>query len=389
LLASLATAKITCASGDVPEPSPQGQSPLVAFRNSLVEVRMQRFIVWSIGAFFGALCTLLSAVSLEAAEPTAEEAIRKALDEKTEFAFVEMPLSDVVAFIAKRHKIQIVLDQKSLDDAGVGSDIPISRKLTNISLRSALRLTLRELDLTWVIDDEVLQITTVDEASNRLRPRVYDVTDLVVVDGQADYDTLIETLTTIIAPTTWDEVGGPGSIAPFPLVAPAHALVVSQTAEIQERIAEFLADVRGLRAAHQEKARKLAAHEAPAPQADPNAISLKIYKVAVPQRSQAAGAEGSLAAGQAVVGARGGMGSYVPDERYLEQLAQAVPGLIQPETWEKAGGHGVIHALPADATGTGQLLVRQTGYVHAQLQKFLSDLQTKGGAGGFGGGGFY
>jgi hypothetical protein len=350
---------------------------------------MQRFIVWSIGAFFGALCTLLSAVSLEAAEPTAEEAIRKALDEKTEFAFVEMPLSDVVAFIAKRHKIQIVLDQKSLDDAGVGSDIPISRKLTNISLRSALRLTLRELDLTWVIDDEVLQITTVDEASNRLRPRVYDVTDLVVVDGQADYDTLIETLTTIIAPTTWDEVGGPGSIAPFPLVAPAHALVVSQTAEIQERIAEFLADVRGLRAAHQEKARKLAAHEAPAPQADPNAISLKIYKVAVPQRSQAAGAEGSLAAGQAVVGARGGMGSYVPDERYLEQLAQAVPGLIQPETWEKAGGHGVIHALPADATGTGQLLVRQTGYVHAQLQKFLSDLQTKGGAGGFGGGGFY
>lgn len=32
----------------------------------------------------------------------------------------------------------------------------------------------------------------------------------------ADFDSLIDLITSTIAPTTWDEVGGPGSIAPFP-----------------------------------------------------------------------------------------------------------------------------------------------------------------------------
>lgn len=32
---------------------------------------------------------------------------------------------------------------------------------------------------------------------------------------QPDFDALIELITTTIAPTTWDEVGGPGSVAPF------------------------------------------------------------------------------------------------------------------------------------------------------------------------------
>jgi len=34
--------------------------------------------------------------------------------------------------------------------------------------------------------------------------------------AEADFDSLIDLITSTIAPTTWDEVGGPGSIAPFP-----------------------------------------------------------------------------------------------------------------------------------------------------------------------------
>ena len=33
---------------------------------------------------------------------------------------------------------------------------------------------------------------------------------------QADFDSLIDLITSTIQPTTWDEVGGPGSVAPFP-----------------------------------------------------------------------------------------------------------------------------------------------------------------------------
>ncbi len=60
---------------------------------------------------------------------------------------------------------------------------------------------------------------------------------------QADFDSLIELITTTVAPTTWDDVGGPGSIAPF---ATNLSLVVSQTQEVHEQIADLLEQLRRL-----------------------------------------------------------------------------------------------------------------------------------------------
>ncbi len=57
----------------------------------------------------------------------------------------------------------------------------------------------------------------------------------------ADFDSLIELITTTIQPTTWDEVGGPGSIADFPTNL---SLVVSQTQEVHEEIVDLLEQLR-------------------------------------------------------------------------------------------------------------------------------------------------
>lgn len=57
----------------------------------------------------------------------------------------------------------------------------------------------------------------------------------------ADFDSLIELITTTIQPTSWDEVGGPGSIAPFETNL---SLVVSQTQEVHEEIADLLDQLR-------------------------------------------------------------------------------------------------------------------------------------------------
>lgn len=110
----------------------------------------------------------------------AEQKIRKALEEPTRLEFVDTELSIVLQFLEEFHGIQIVLDQARLDDIGVSSDTLINQDLRDISLRSALRLMLRELDLTWVIEDEVLLITTQDGAQERLATKVYPVADLVV-----------------------------------------------------------------------------------------------------------------------------------------------------------------------------------------------------------------
>jgi general secretion pathway protein D len=57
----------------------------------------------------------------------------------------------------------------------------------------------------------------------------------------ADFDSLIDLITSTIKPTTWDDVGGPGSIAPFETNL---SIVVSQTQEVHEEIVDLLEQLR-------------------------------------------------------------------------------------------------------------------------------------------------
>ena len=56
-----------------------------------------------------------------------------------------------------------------------------------------------------------------------------------------DFDTLVDSITSIIQPTTWDSVGGPGSIAPL---ASQQLLVVRQTQDIHDQVANYLETLR-------------------------------------------------------------------------------------------------------------------------------------------------
>jgi len=99
----------------------------------------------------------------------AEQKIEEALRSETNLDFVETPLSDVIDYLKDYHHIEIQINRKVLDDVGIASDTPITRKLKGVSLRSALRLMLRDLNLTYVIDDGVLLITTPEEDSLKER----------------------------------------------------------------------------------------------------------------------------------------------------------------------------------------------------------------------------
>ena len=94
--------------------------------------------------------------------------INKVLHDQTELDFVDTPLADVITYLQDYHKINIAIDHKALEDAGIGTDTQITRTLKGVTLRSALKLMLKDLGLTYVIADEVLLITTPDEANNRL-----------------------------------------------------------------------------------------------------------------------------------------------------------------------------------------------------------------------------
>ncbi|OYV81077.1 MAG: hypothetical protein B7Z73_18500 [Planctomycetia bacterium 21-64-5] len=159
----------------------------------------------------------------------------------------------MIGFLKEKHEIDIQLDAKALADAGAATDTPITRRIKGITLRALLRLALDELDLTYVIRNEVLMITSKSEAENMLVARVYPVFDLVVRPPDApadrpalDFAALIDNITSNLVPTTWDEVGGPGAIKEF---SNAGALVIMQTTAAHDEIVDYLKALRDARAA--------------------------------------------------------------------------------------------------------------------------------------------
>ncbi|MEO2021664.1 MAG: hypothetical protein ABGX05_07535, partial [Pirellulaceae bacterium] len=61
--------------------------------------------------------------------------------------------------------------------------------------------------------------------------------------AMADFESLIELITTTIAPDSWEEVGGAGTVSEF---AGNLSLVISQTQEVHEEIADLLEQLRRL-----------------------------------------------------------------------------------------------------------------------------------------------
>lgn len=176
-----------------------------------------------------------------------ENRILRELDSETTLEFVETPLIDVLAYLSDLHGLQCVLDIKALEAVGIGSETPITRNLKGISLRSALRLILTPLDLTYVIDDEVLQVTTPEQATERTELRVYNVGPMLDED-QAAHD-LAGTIAQVLAQP---QRNGPMNADPFSPAQPtAHAkwqsisihgqlLIVRDTRAGHEALAELL-----------------------------------------------------------------------------------------------------------------------------------------------------
>ncbi len=183
-----------------------------------------------------------------------EAAIRRALDRPISLHFDKKPLDEIARELERRLDIEVGLDSKALEDVGIGSDQPATIDVKNISLAAALAIMLRPLDLVWCVQDEMLLITTPEEAEECLETRFYDVTDLLstcyYVDGErvyhdagysSDFDSLTDIITSCVAPTTW----GPGNSGiPGGLAGRNQFLVIPQTEDVHREIEELLGALR-------------------------------------------------------------------------------------------------------------------------------------------------
>ncbi|HVX10957.1 MAG TPA: hypothetical protein VHC22_07250 [Pirellulales bacterium] len=177
-----------------------------------------------------------------------EVAIAMALDESTELDFAEQPLTDVFDYLKQRHQIEIQLDTKALNEAGCGSDTPVTRSIRGVTLESALDLILTPLDLTWIIHDEVLFITSKSQALNMIETRIYPVRDLLghpagatPTDG-SDYESLVEVLAEAAA------ANNRAVDSKIRVFRPAAVLVITRPVAVHRRIEKLLKELRRAKA---------------------------------------------------------------------------------------------------------------------------------------------
>ncbi|MBI2823352.1 MAG: hypothetical protein HYX69_01530 [Planctomycetia bacterium] len=257
--------------------------------------------------------------------------IEQRLKTPVSLKFQDAPLSQVMDYLAKLAQVNLHLDPRGLAQEGVTTDTPVTIDLAEpISLKSALNLILEPLHLSYVIKNEVLNVTSEQLRDNEVYTVTYNVADLVipipnftpgnefgltgalnaaqanaragmlgsgfgapaalgvvasaagspnsaVVDprllaqvasatgsmgpmatvghpglngpgglgggARADFDSLIDLITSTIHPDSWDENSGPGTVSPY---QNNLSLVISQKQEVHDEIAELLAQLRRL-----------------------------------------------------------------------------------------------------------------------------------------------
>jgi len=115
-------------------------------------------------------------------ESKPEQRISEALDQPVDFDVGPQSLKEALEFIGARYGIPIVPDTKALEDANVDLSTEVHGNFPGIKLRNLFKLLLEQMSspLTYVIEDEVLKITTVDKANEKLSIRMYPVGDLIM-----------------------------------------------------------------------------------------------------------------------------------------------------------------------------------------------------------------
>lgn len=144
--------------------------------------------------------------------------------------FLETPLAEIVEFLRSEFDIQMMIDERALDELAISPDDPVSINVRGISLESALCLMLRSLELTHIVKDEVLLITTADEAEATFETRVYPYPKTTLKP---------EMLQQVIAPDTWQANGGEGDV-----VVVGDQLIVRQTYAVHGEINALLLQMR-------------------------------------------------------------------------------------------------------------------------------------------------
>jgi hypothetical protein len=187
----------------------------------------------------------------------AQRRIENTLDKplRVPLEFIDAPLNQIAEVLQEDFDIPIQFDRPALDAIATSPEVEVTIQVAGVSLRSALNLMLRDAggeELTYVIDNEVLLITTEEEAEKRLETRIYRVDDIDVHPEPASPGAappaagscLVEILTSCIKPESWQKTGQGQMRRLRPGV-----LVVYQTRRVHQELERAIDSLRQVTAA--------------------------------------------------------------------------------------------------------------------------------------------
>lgn len=112
-------------------------------------------------------------------ERVAEAKITAALGKRVSVDWKDKPISEAIAEVGKLGGFPVLVDKQALHDEGIMLDSQVRLRLKNVTLEAVCEIFLEPLALTYVIQDEVMRITTPSKAEEMLATRVYDLSKLV------------------------------------------------------------------------------------------------------------------------------------------------------------------------------------------------------------------
>ena len=225
-----------------------------------------------------------------------ERRVYQCLTNPVSLHFDNEPLFKIMQHIADSQGINVVVDEGGLQEVQVTQSTPISINVDGVQLRSALNLMLGQLHLDYTIENEVLNITSQTRQQGGMKVEVYQVADLVVpinvrnpsvamepannplglaggagmpqipaqINGdvsltglpqapidqvmtdkqrQYQFEALTGLITGTIAPDSWAEFNGQGSVEKHESTL---SLVIRQTQKVHQEISDLLEQLRRL-----------------------------------------------------------------------------------------------------------------------------------------------
>ena len=172
-------------------------------------------------------------------KPNTAERIETALDKKVHVEFVQTSLQDAADYWGDLYQVPIRIRTRKLEEDGISNEEEFSLILTDVRMRDALNIILGDEigDLTYVVENDVLWITTLTDANQSLETRVY-----AVPEGLAAGDVAVMLIEHRLCPDVRDHaVSENGRVT-----AVGQSLVVTQSQPGHRDVAEFMDLLEGL-----------------------------------------------------------------------------------------------------------------------------------------------